>query len=99
MNKVIFNIYRVLVPKPLRTVILKKTLRKKILKHFASLPENEINNEQHEVLKFLENNTLKIFPYAFYDNYSPERVEVFIDNKTGMRYVLQDGKRLWGQTI
>jgi predicted RNA methylase len=102
MNKVIFNIYRVLVPKPLRTVILKKSLRKKILKHFASLPENEINSEQGEVLKFLENNPVKIFPYPFYDNYSPEKIEVFSDKKTGMRYVMQDGKRLyfkkrWGE--
>jgi hypothetical protein len=95
MNKILFSIYRILVPKPLRTIILKKTLRGKILKHFASLPENEINNEQLEVLRYLENNPVKIFPYPFHDNYSPEKIEVFFDPQNGMHYVLQEGKRLY----
>lgn len=102
MNKILFSIYRILVPKPLRTIILKKSLREKILKHFASLPENEVNDEQREVLRYLDNNPVKIFPYPFYDNYSPEKIEVLFDPQTGMRYVLQGGKRLyfkkrWGE--
>lgn len=95
MNKLLFPIYRILVPKPLRTIILKKTLRGKILKHFASLPENEVNDEQREVLRYLENNPVSIFPYKFHDNYSPDKIEVFYDPETGMRYVMQDGKRLY----
>ncbi|MGD0754417.1 MAG: FkbM family methyltransferase [Bacteroidales bacterium] len=95
MNKFLFPIYRILVPKPLRTVILKKRLRNKILKHFASLPENEINDEQKEVLQYLENDKVKIFPYPFHDNYSSEKIEVIYDREKGMRYVLQEGKRLY----
>jgi predicted RNA methylase len=95
MNKFFFPIYRVLVPKPLRTIFLKKTLRKKILKHFADLPENEINDEQKEVLKYLENDEIKIFPYLFHNNYSTEEIEVLYDNGNGMHYVFQDGKRLY----
>jgi hypothetical protein len=95
MNKFFFPIYRILVPKPLRTIILKKTLRKKILKHFADLPENEINDEQKEVLKYLENDEIRIFPYPFHNNYSPEKIEVLFDNGNGMHYVFQDGKRLY----
>ncbi len=95
MNKLLFQIYRVLVPKPVRTIILKKNLRKKILHYFASLPEDEVNNEQREVLEFLKNNSVKIFPYPFYDNYSPDMIEVYYDGANGMRYVLQDGKRLY----
>ncbi|MDO9340844.1 MAG: FkbM family methyltransferase [Bacteroidales bacterium] len=95
MNKILFSIYRILVPKPLRIIILKKTLRKKILEYFASLPENEVNDEQREVLRYLDNNPVKIFPYPFYDNYSPEKTEVMFDPQTGMRYVLQEGKRLY----
>lgn len=91
----LFQIYRILVPKSLRTVILKKSLRKKILEHFATLPENEVNEEQREVLKYLENHPIKIFPYRFHDNYSPEKVEVMYDSQMGMRYVLQEGKRLY----
>ena len=95
MNKFLFPIYRILVPKPLRTVILKKTLRKKILKYFASLPETEVNDEQREVLLYLENNEVRIFPYWFHTNYSPDKIEVMYDRENGMRYVLQEGKRLY----
>ena len=102
MNKFLFPIYRILVPKPLRTVLLKKSLRKKIPEHFASIPENEVNDEQKEVLQFLENNEIRIFPYPFHTDYSPDKIEVIYDSDKGMRYVLQDGKRLyfkkrWGE--
>jgi hypothetical protein len=95
MNLFLFSIYRILVPKPLRTFILKKTLRKKILKHFDFLSADEVNDEQREVLRFLRNNPLKIFPYQFNDNYSADKVKVIYDTEKGMRYVMQDGKRLY----
>jgi len=95
MNKFLFPIYRILVPKPIRTILLKKNLRKKILNHFSSLPVNEVNEEHHEVLKFLENNELTIFPYPFNDNYSSESIEVLYDAERGLKYVMQDGKRLY----
>lgn len=95
MNKLLFPIYRVLVPKPIRTVLLKKSLRKKILNYFASLPEEEVNDEQKEVVKFLEKNEIKIFPYLFNDNYSADKIEVFKDAEKGLKYVIQDGKRLY----
>lgn len=95
MNKFLFPVYRIVVPKPIRTVILKKSLRKKILKHFAALPESEINDEQKEVLQYLAANEVTIFPYPFHTDYSPEKIKVFYDQDKGMRYVLQDGKRLY----
>jgi hypothetical protein len=95
MNKYLFPIYRILVPKPLRTIILKKSLRCKILNYFASLPENEVNDEQKEVLQYLENNEIRIFPYPFHNNYSPDKIEVIYDRDKKMRYVIQEGKRLY----
>jgi hypothetical protein len=95
MNNFLFPIYRVLVPKPIRTAILKKTLRKDILNHFSALKDCEVNKEHREVLKFLENNELTIFPYPFNDNYSADSIEVFNDQEKGLKYVLQDGKRLY----
>ena len=95
MNKFFFPIYRLLVPKPIRTILLKKSLRKNILNHFASLPNSEINDEQREVLKYLENNPVRIFPYPFHDNYSAEKIDVFLDSENGMHYVIQEGKRLY----
>jgi len=95
MNPFIFQIYRILVPKPLRTRILKKSLRKKIINYYSSLPENMVNNEQREVLEYLENNCVTIFPYQFRKKYTPENVEVKYDSSLGMFYVLQDGKKLY----
>jgi len=102
MNRFLFPIYRILVPKPLRTALLKKSLRKKIPAYFASIPKNEVNDEQKEVLKFIEDHEIRIFPYPFHTDYSPDKIEVMYDSEKGMRYVLQDGKRLyfkkrWGE--
>jgi hypothetical protein len=83
------------VPKPIRTVLLKKSLQKKILAYFLSLPANEVNDEQREVLQFIENNGIRIFPYPFHSDYSPNKIKVLFDSEKGMRYVLQDGKRLY----
>jgi hypothetical protein len=95
MNRFLFPIYRVLVPKPLRTILLKRSLRYKILNYFASLPDNEVNEEEKEVLQFIEKDEIRIFPYPFHADYSPDRIDVIYDPEKGMRYVIQDGKRLY----
>ncbi|MBA4321332.1 MAG: dimethyladenosine transferase [Odoribacter sp.] len=95
MNKFLFPIYRIVVPKPLRTIILKQTLRKKILKYFASVAKEKLNDEQQDVLRYLEKNPVETFPYPFSAKYSPDNVEVFFDDKRGMRYVLMENKRLY----
>ena len=95
MNKYLFPVYRILVPKPVRTIILKKNLRKKILGYLTSLPLGELSEEKKEILNFLKNNEIRIFPYSFNDNYSPEEIEVFTDGENGLKYVLQEGKRLY----
>lgn len=95
MNRIIFQLYRIIVPKPIRTIILKKNLRLKILYHFASLPENELNNEQKEVLEYLKMNPVSIFPYTFNEKYSPDQVKVFYDPGLKLRYVVHEGHKLY----
>lgn len=95
MNKYIFQVYRALVPKPIRTVITKNKLRKDIIGYYNSLPAGEISPEQKEVVAFLEKNPVRIFPYQFSDNYKPEAIEVFTDSENGLKYVMQDGHRLY----
>jgi predicted RNA methylase len=95
MNKFFFPIYRILVPKPLRTIFLKRSLRVKILNYYDSLSESEVNEEQKEVTRYLENNEVQIFPYTFHSNYSPDKIKVLYDSEKYMRYVLQEGKRLY----
>lgn len=62
---------------------------------FSSMPEKEINEEQKEVTGYLKENPVSIFPYPFQKNYMPSQVEVFSDQATGMKYVMQDGKKLY----
>jgi hypothetical protein len=95
MNKALFQVYRVLVPKPVRTYLLKKSLRKKIISLYSGLASDKVNPEQKEVISYLEGNGLNIFPYPFHANYSPEAIEVFNDEEKGMKYVVQEGKRLY----
>lgn len=95
MNKYLFQLYRVVVPKPVRTALLKRSVRKKILERFSSMPDQEITEEQREVISFLERNPLTIFPYPFSGDYSPEKVEVHTDPANDLPYVIQDGKKLY----
>ncbi|HVN59185.1 MAG TPA: FkbM family methyltransferase [Bacteroidales bacterium] len=95
MNRYLFSIYRVVVPKPVRTIILKKKLREKILAYFNNLPAGEINPEQREILDYLTSNPLAIFPYSFGLNYRPGDVEVMFDEKEKMHYTILDGKKLF----
>ena len=95
MNRYLFSIYRVVVPKPFRTYFLKKSLRRKILRLFSSLPPEEVTEEQKEVLEFIRKDEVRIFPYPFHFDYSPSKIEVFHDDGNGMKYVVQNGKRLY----
>lgn len=95
MKRFLFNLYRIVVPKPLRTIILKRNIRKKILDQYGLLPENELNEDQKEIVDYLRANQVSIFPYHFQDNYRPDLISVFSDPSTGMKYVVQEGKKLY----
>ena len=47
------------------------------------------------LLRYLENNPVSIFPYPFHKNYLPENVEVLSDPENNMKYVIQEGKKLY----
>jgi hypothetical protein len=95
MNKILFGIYRVVVPKPLRTAILRKRMRRQILDYYASMPDCELDIQKRRVLHWLSKNRLEIFPYSFGRKYRPENVEVFTDEEKKMKYVMLEGKRLY----
>lgn len=95
MNRLLFQLYRIIVPKPVRTVILKKTLRLKILNYYESLPEEQLTRETKEVISFLRKNPLEIFPYSFGSKYKKENIEVLTDPQLKLKYVMHEGKRLY----
>ena len=95
MNSFVFQLYRIVVPKPLRKKILLSGLKKKIPAYYDSLPSSEKDNEVQEVLRFINHIGVRIFPYAFTDQYRLNTIEVFDDTVCGLRYVLLDGKKLY----
>ena len=89
-----FQLYRILVPKPIRTMLLLRKLKRLIPAHYESIPSENYTKEQREAVDFVVNNGVKIFPYHFTDNYNSDSIEVFTDSSVGLKYVLQDGKKL-----
>ena len=91
----LFQLYRIVVPKPIRKKILLNTLRRKIPALHESDPTFLNDHERKEVIEFVKKNGVEVFPYSFTEQYVESDIDVFLDKESGMRYVLMDGKRLY----
>jgi hypothetical protein len=63
--------------------------------YFLSLNRDEQDAEILEIIQYLENNPLTMIPYAFTKNYDSEEIRILVDPSCKMKYVIQDGKRLY----
>lgn len=88
-------LYRILVPKPIRTKLLLSRLQKQIPAFHEASTGFESDEERKEVVNFVRNHGVQIFPYHFTKNYHQDAIEVYQDDSCGLKYVLQDGKRLY----
>jgi precorrin-6B methylase 2 len=88
-------LYRLLVPKPIRTKILLSRLKKAIPAFHEASDGYEFDQERKDVVDYVRNHGVRIFPYHFTENYKKEDIQVFHDQEHGMHYVLQEGKRLY----
>ena len=87
-------IYRILVPKLIRKIILAKHLKTSILNYYANHPETH-SNEIIEVMEYLKSNPIAVFPYDFQNKYIERNIEILDDPDKGLRYVMLNGKRLY----
>ncbi len=94
MNEFFYQIYRIIVPKFIRKKIRSKRLKSDILNYY-SRPEIKITDELKNVLDYLKENPITIFPYPFQHNYRENEIEVFLDSKKKLHYVFLDGYRLY----
>jgi hypothetical protein len=70
--------------------------RCRTISYLRRLPEGDITDEQREVLDYLIHHPMpSMFPYEYVQKYRPEDIVAYLDTNRGMRYVLQDGKRLY----
>lgn len=86
-------IYRI-IPKFIRKKIRASQLRSSILKYYNNI-SNPVSDELQTVLTYFTNHPITVFPYPFQDKYKADDIEIFMDEKKGLRYVLLDGKRLY----
>ena len=100
--KFISESYQIFIPKfiiePLfqfRCYVGFKFLRRNIINYYSRLPTSQITGEHKEVLKYLKQNPVSVFPYPFTAKYSPENVEVLFDEQLRFHYVLFEDKRLY----
>ena len=71
------------------------TFRKAILKYYSQIPDSEVPEDKKEVINFLKNNPLNLFPYEFIKKYKDSDIKVFMDADNGLRYTLLENKRLY----
>jgi hypothetical protein len=71
-------------------------LREIIISYLKAIPPEDMTDEKQAVLEYLKcHPLLSIFPYSYTEKYKSEEVTVYLDAEKEMRYVLQDGKRLY----
>jgi len=70
-------------------------LRNRIIDYYSNLPST--TDEEANVINYLKENPISVFPYDFAKNYKVKDIKVFIDDQSGLKYVLFDGKKVFYQ--
>jgi hypothetical protein len=70
-------------------------LKGDIINYLESLPSEDMTGEYQEVIDYLKQHPLSVFPYAYAEKYNSGDVVVYLDAEKKMRYILQGGKRLY----
>src|SRR5690606_21097635 len=70
-------------------------LKSRVINYYAQIPDESIPGDQKDVLEYLRNNDISIFPYAFPDEYKAADIEVLRDARNGLHYMLWEGKKLY----
>jgi len=69
-------------------------LKIKIIKYLKIDSKNN-DQEKKEIIDYLKKNSLSVFPYNFTKKYNPNDVTVYTDNVCGLKYIIQDNKKLY----
>lgn len=80
------------------TVSKKKRLQRlkdRVVTYLSSLPKNEIKNEERQVLEFLKQNDIAVFPYAFTAQYNAEDIPIDYDPVYKLYFTPWEGGNLY----
>ena len=70
-------------------------LKSRVIGYYAQIPDESIPGDQKDVLEFLRDNDISIFPYSFPDEYKASDIEVLQDARNGLHYMLWEGRKLY----
>jgi hypothetical protein len=70
-------------------------LRREVIEHAEVSGLAETDPDVTQALNYLRDNPLRIFPYAFAENYTTSQSQVKRDREIGLPYVEHNGKRLY----
>ncbi len=90
-----FQLYRMLVPKPIRTRLLLSSLAKRIPDFHSRINDCSNDPERKAVMDYIKRKGVQIFPYDFTEKYDASSIAVHEDSSCGLKYVMMDGKRLY----
>ena len=73
----------------------RKALRFLILQYYRKQPEDQITEEIRKVIEYLQHHPVNIFPYNFKDKYKIGDIDIQLDARLNLYYVMMDGKKLY----
>ncbi|PLB85679.1 hypothetical protein C0T31_09500 [Dysgonamonadaceae bacterium] len=74
--------------------IQKNKLRRSIFEYYDNHAE-VLSPGIEKILDYLKTHSPVVFPYSFQDQYHNRNIKVFKDSENGLKYVMQDGKKLY----
>lgn len=73
----------------------KRRLVARIQRDFRRHPERYADPGLKEIVAYLGDNGVSVFPYPYTEKYDPDKIEVMTDEWEGLKYVMHHGKRLY----
>ncbi|MDP3557261.1 MAG: FkbM family methyltransferase [Bacteroidota bacterium] len=97
---IIAKVYRTLIPESLRWKVIhakrnrvEEKIKKTVVSYYKQHPSSDV--EINEALKFLQENSISVFPYPFFLKYANKPIEVNINTENNLPYVMHYGKKLY----
>lgn len=72
-----------------------KRLKSRVIDYYARIPDDRIPGDKKDILEYLRDNDIAVFPYTFPDEYKASDIEVLKDTRNGLHYMLWEGKKLY----
>lgn len=105
------TIYREIIPLRVRVIIypvkqfiknlfdkkqrVNRSNNKKLKKEIMEYYQESSNREIIQIINFLKNNKIQVFPYKFYKRYIKNQVKVVWDKHNNLNYVIKDKHRIY----